>query len=149
VRLTVAGSRLLPEARAVLIAADRARLAVAAPADATATRTLRLGSSTGLGDRLARVLQTLRATQPDTEALLVSAPTRTRLERVASGQLGATSRTASWAMGSGRSIVIEDGRSEAPQEEKVIGRLSRSGEHEWCGEAAIGEQPASEHGCRG
>jgi DNA-binding transcriptional LysR family regulator len=89
VRLTAAGSRLLPEARAVLTAADRARLAVAVPASGTATRILRLGSSTGLGDRLAQVLQALRATQPDTEAALVSAPTRARLERVASGQLDA------------------------------------------------------------
>jgi DNA-binding transcriptional LysR family regulator len=89
VRLTPAGSRLLPEARAVLIAADRARLAVAAPANRTATRTLRLGSSTGLGDRLARVLHELRVARPGTEAALVSAPTRARLERVASGQLDA------------------------------------------------------------
>src|SRR5690349_1563092 len=48
VRLTAAGGRLLPEARAVLAAADRARLAVAAPASPAAIRTLRLGSSTGL-----------------------------------------------------------------------------------------------------
>lgn len=89
VRLTDAGSRLLPEARAVLTAADRARRAVAVPASGTATGILRLGSSTGLGDRLARVLQALRTTQPDTEAVLVSAPTRARLERVASGQLDA------------------------------------------------------------
>jgi len=89
VRLTSAGSRLLPEARAVLMAVDRARLAVADPAGGTAARTLRLGSSTGLGDRLARVLLALRATRPATEAALVSAPTRARLERVASGQLDA------------------------------------------------------------
>jgi DNA-binding MarR family transcriptional regulator len=38
VRLTAAGSRLLPEARAVLTAADRARLAVAVPASGTASR---------------------------------------------------------------------------------------------------------------
>jgi DNA-binding transcriptional LysR family regulator len=85
VRLTSAGSRLLPEARAVLNAADRARLAVAAPAN----RTLRLGSSTGLGDRLARVLHELRVARPGTEATLVSAPTRVRLERVAGGRLDA------------------------------------------------------------
>ncbi len=89
VRLTDAGSRLLPEARAVLTAVDRARRAVAVLASGTATGTLRLGSSTGLGDRLARVLQALRTTQPDTEAVLVSVPTRARLERVASGQLDA------------------------------------------------------------
>ncbi|WP_433379692.1 LysR substrate-binding domain-containing protein [Actinoplanes sp. CA-142083] len=85
VRLTAAGSRLLPEARAVLMAADRARLAVAAPT----SRSLRLGSSTGLGDRLARVLHELRAAWPETEVTLVSAPTRARLERVAGGQLDA------------------------------------------------------------
>ncbi|MFF5293070.1 LysR family transcriptional regulator [Paractinoplanes globisporus] len=89
VRLTAEGSRLLPEARAVLVAADRARLAVAVSPGGTATRILRLGSSTGLGDRLTRVLQALRATQPETETDLVSAPTRVRLERVASGQLDA------------------------------------------------------------
>lgn len=87
VRLTAAGGRLLPEARAVLTAAERARPAVVGPAGAG--RAVRLGSSTGLGDRLARVLRALRASQPDTEAVLVSAPTRARLERVAGGQLDA------------------------------------------------------------
>jgi DNA-binding transcriptional LysR family regulator len=87
VRLTAAGTRFLPAARAVLTAADRARLAATAPEHGAAV--LRLGSSSGLGDRLARVLVALRETLPDTEAVLVSAPTRVRLERVAGGQLDA------------------------------------------------------------
>ena len=51
--------------------------------------TLRLGSSTGLGDRLEVVLRALAKQQPATETVLVSAPTRARLDRVASGQLDA------------------------------------------------------------
>jgi DNA-binding transcriptional LysR family regulator len=90
VRLTSAGSRFLPEARAVLVAAERARSVAAAPADCRAgSRTLRLGSSTGLGDRLGSVLQSLGVLLPDTVPELVNAPIRARLERVASGQLDA------------------------------------------------------------
>ncbi|WP_426504466.1 LysR family transcriptional regulator [Dactylosporangium sp. McL0621] len=58
VRLTPAGERLLPEARAALAAADRVgRVAggIAAGADAT----LRIGTSQGLGDRLNQVLEAL------------------------------------------------------------------------------------------
>lgn len=88
-RLTGAGSRFLPEARAVLAAAERARGAVAVPAAGGASRTLRLGSSAGLGDRLSRVLEALGELLPDAATELVSAPTRARLERVASGQLDA------------------------------------------------------------
>jgi len=54
-RLTAVGSRFLPEARTVLAAAERARGVVADPV-AGSSRILRLGSSTGLGDRLGRVL---------------------------------------------------------------------------------------------
>ena len=84
VRLTDAGRLLLPEARAVLAAVDRARSVLAPRAPI-----LRIGSSTGLGDRLARVLQALSELAPGTETVLVSAPTRVRLERVAGGQLDA------------------------------------------------------------
>jgi DNA-binding transcriptional LysR family regulator len=85
VRLTTAGESLLPEARAVLAAVERARQSVAGENETT----LQIGSSTGLGVRLARVLQALREMAPSTEATLVSAPTQARLERVASGQLDA------------------------------------------------------------
>lgn len=88
-RLTSAGSRFLPEARAVLAAAAHARGVVDDEAVRGAARTLRLGSSAGLGDRLSRVLQALAESLPDTTTELVSAPTRARLERVASGQLDA------------------------------------------------------------
>ena len=88
-RLTSAGGRFLPEARAVLAAAERARDVVTDQSVRGASRTLRLGSSAGLGDRLSRVLQALAELLPDTSTELVSAPTRARLERVASGQLDA------------------------------------------------------------
>jgi DNA-binding transcriptional LysR family regulator len=88
-RLTPVGGRFLPEARAVLAAAERARGVAADPAIGRASRTLRLGSSTGLGNRLSRMLQALGELLPTTAPELVSAPTRARLERVASGQLDA------------------------------------------------------------
>jgi DNA-binding transcriptional LysR family regulator len=59
VRLTASGERLLPEARTVLAAADRARAAVAPPAG------LRIGTSTGLGAHLDGVLAAfVRAVDP-------------------------------------------------------------------------------------
>ncbi|WP_129305842.1 LysR family transcriptional regulator [Streptomyces sp. L2] len=83
VRLTGAGERLLPEARAVLAAADRARAAVAAPAG------LRLGTCTGLGAHLDRVLAAFAARAPDVPVDLVSLPVSERLARVAVGGLDA------------------------------------------------------------
>ena len=50
---------------------------------------MRIGSSTGLGERLGRVLAELAAAEPPVGAELVTAPTRARLERVAAGQLHA------------------------------------------------------------
>ncbi|THA33961.1 LysR family transcriptional regulator [Streptomyces sp. A1547] len=85
VRLTGAGERLLPEARAVLAAAERARAAVREGAGLR----LRLGSSTGLGEYLDRVLGDLAVLAPETAVQLVSAPTRDRLEQVADGRLDA------------------------------------------------------------
>ncbi|WP_406179895.1 LysR family transcriptional regulator [Streptomyces sp. NBC_01006] len=83
VRLTGAGERLLPEARAVLAAAERARAAVR-------ERTgLRLGTSTGLGEHLDRLLGDLAVLAPDTSVQLVSAPAHDRLEQVADGRLDA------------------------------------------------------------
>lgn len=90
VRLTVAGGRFLPEARAVLAAAERAARAAAVPGGgALPSGTLRLGTSAGLGERLGEVLRVLGELLPGTAPELVTAPTRARLERVASGQLDA------------------------------------------------------------
>ncbi|MFE3184358.1 LysR substrate-binding domain-containing protein [Streptomyces violascens] len=83
VRLTGAGERLLPEAREVLAAAERARAAV------RERTTLRLGTSTGLGEHLDRVLGAFAGIAPDIAVELVSAPTRDRLAQVADGRLDA------------------------------------------------------------
>jgi DNA-binding transcriptional LysR family regulator len=89
VRLTDAGTRFLPAARAVLAAVDHARSVAADSASTAPARVLRLGSSTGLGARLAGVLAALREIEPNTVTELSSAPTQARLQRVASGQLDA------------------------------------------------------------
>ncbi|MFJ6718712.1 LysR family transcriptional regulator [Streptomyces sp. NPDC091259] len=83
VRLTGAGERLLPEARAVLAAAERARAVV------RERSSLRLGTSTGLGEHLDRLLGDLAVLAPDTAVQLVSAAFRDRLEQVADGRLDA------------------------------------------------------------
>jgi DNA-binding transcriptional LysR family regulator len=88
VRLTPAGERLLPEARAVLAAADRVR-AVAAEAAAGSGTVLRLGTSHGLGDRLYRVLDELASTAPDVSVRLVRSRQEDRLAAVRSGDLDA------------------------------------------------------------
>jgi DNA-binding transcriptional LysR family regulator len=89
VRLTETGRRLVPEARATLAAAEHLKAVAAGPPASTAPPVLRLGSSTGLGDRLNRVLQALAEQRPPVTAELSSGPTRARLERVAAGQLDA------------------------------------------------------------
>jgi DNA-binding transcriptional LysR family regulator len=86
VRLTEAGRRLLPEARAVLAAVERAREAVQGE---PASRQLRLGTSTGLGERLEQVLEAMQRLSPGVHVELVNASTRARLERVRAGQLDA------------------------------------------------------------
>jgi DNA-binding transcriptional LysR family regulator len=83
VRLTAAGERLLPEARAVLVAAERARAAVAPPPG------LRIGTSTGLGAHLDRVLAAFAERAPDVQVELFSLPAAERLAQVAGGQLDA------------------------------------------------------------
>jgi DNA-binding transcriptional LysR family regulator len=88
VRLTEAGRAFLPEAQAVLDAHEHA---VASIARFTEHRShvLRLGTSSGLGDRLTTVLDGLARRLPDTQVDLVSAPTHERLARVADGALDA------------------------------------------------------------
>ncbi|MFG2139663.1 LysR substrate-binding domain-containing protein [Streptomyces sp. NPDC048650] len=88
VRLTPTGERFLPEARALLAAEERARAVVA---DLTTTRAgiLRVGTSTGLGSHLDRVLDALAGLAPELGVELVAAPARERLERVAAGELDA------------------------------------------------------------
>ncbi|MEU6218843.1 LysR family transcriptional regulator [Streptomyces sp. NPDC047022] len=89
VRLTPAGERLLPEARAVLSAADRARAAV------TPAPGLRLGTSTGLGAHLDRILAAFARRLPDVPVELLSLPSAQRLAAVADGRLdGAFVRSA-------------------------------------------------------
>jgi len=83
VRLTEAGQRFLPAARSVLAAVEHARTA----ATAAPTRRLRLGTSTGLGERLEVVVAELSSEGMHVE--LVSTSTRARLERVKAGQLDA------------------------------------------------------------
>jgi DNA-binding transcriptional LysR family regulator len=86
VRLTAAGERLLPEARAVLAAADKTRQVAA---ELAGSGILRLGTSQGLGDRLTQVLDELARTTPAPRVKLVSAPAERRLAMVRSGQLDA------------------------------------------------------------
>jgi DNA-binding transcriptional LysR family regulator len=88
VTLTAAGQRFLPEARAVLAAAERARESIADLVAARATM-LRLGTSTGLGERLPRVLAALREGIPGQAVELVSMPARDRLTQTADGGLDA------------------------------------------------------------
>ncbi|QDQ14427.1 LysR family transcriptional regulator [Streptomyces spectabilis] len=84
VRLTAAGERLLPEARAVLAAAERARAAVGARPGG-----LRLGTCTGLGEHLDRVLARFAERAPGVPVELVSVSAGERFERVADGRLDA------------------------------------------------------------
>ena len=88
VRLTEAGRAFLPEARTVLDAQERAVASVARFAEHR-SRVLRLGTSSGLGDRLTTVLDGLARRLPDTQVDLVSLPTRERLARVTDGALDA------------------------------------------------------------
>lgn len=82
VRLTAAGRRVLVAAREALEAADRVRAAVDAP-----TGVLRIGTTSGLTDRLERGLDVLRERTPDFEAVLVDLPVPARLAAVRGGDL--------------------------------------------------------------
>ena len=88
VRLTAAGERFLPEARALLAAEARARAVVAGP-PAARTRTLRVGTSTGLGAHLDRVIEALADLAPHLTLELIAAPAGERLDRVADRDLDA------------------------------------------------------------
>ncbi|MGW7492518.1 LysR family transcriptional regulator [Streptomyces sp. NPDC054786] len=88
VRLTAVGERFLPEARALLAAEQRARAVIAEFAEVRAA-TLRVGTSTGLGAHLDRVLEALADLAPEIRVELVAARARERLDRVASGELAA------------------------------------------------------------
>ncbi|WP_159541269.1 LysR family transcriptional regulator [Aeromicrobium sp. 9AM] len=87
VKLTAAGQRFLPEARSILAAVERARTVVTQQGEAQVP--LRLGSSTGLGQRLDLLLETLKRTDPDIAVELGTYATATRFDRVRTGQLNA------------------------------------------------------------
>jgi DNA-binding transcriptional LysR family regulator len=89
VRLTAAGQALLPQARDVLAAVARARAAVT-EASGAPPAPLRIGTSSGLGERLELVLDELLRLAPELPVELVMAgPTPERLDRVADGSLDA------------------------------------------------------------
>ncbi len=88
VRLTPAGAVLLPEARSVLAAADRARVVLDEHL-AARDGSLRVGTSTGMGERLDAVLDVLARQSPGVAVELVYAPTADRLAQVAVGRLDA------------------------------------------------------------
>ncbi|WP_395298256.1 LysR family transcriptional regulator [Kitasatospora hibisci] len=86
VRLTPAGERFLPAARGVLAAEDAAR---ALAADLAAPNVLRLGTVTGLGEKLDLILDTYQRRAPDVLVELHAAPVRDRLARLSDGRLDA------------------------------------------------------------
>jgi DNA-binding transcriptional LysR family regulator len=89
VLLTDAGQRFLPEARAVLAAEQRALATLAAHTAAHGGGRLRIGTSTGMGERLDRVLDALADAEPSPRVEFVSLPATARLEHVARGELDA------------------------------------------------------------
>lgn len=88
VTLTGAGQRLLPEARAALVAFGRLRSAIAEPVEEI-TGSLRIGTSEGLGDRLDQVLDSIATLAPAVEVRLVSLPSADRLDALRRGELDA------------------------------------------------------------
>jgi DNA-binding transcriptional LysR family regulator len=89
VALTEAARRLLPHARAVLDAESRARASVA-ELRAEQVGTVRLGTSSGLGTRLAAILAEFTRLAPRARLDLVTGATADRLKQVRSGDLDAT-----------------------------------------------------------
>jgi DNA-binding transcriptional LysR family regulator len=88
VRLTDAGRRLLPHAKEVLAAVSRARAAVDG-LRAERARTVRLGTSSGLGARLDTILAEFGRLAPEATIELVTGATEERLKAVRSGELDA------------------------------------------------------------
>ncbi|MGG2459538.1 LysR family transcriptional regulator [Streptomyces sp. RGM 3693] len=93
-RLTAAGERFLPAARALLAAEERARAVLAhrtavAATPGTPVRTLRLGTSPGLAGHLDRVLAALARIAPQLTVAPVTAPAPERPALVGSGALDA------------------------------------------------------------
>ncbi|MCZ4119545.1 LysR family transcriptional regulator [Streptomyces sp. H39-S7] len=88
VRLSGAGERLLPEARAVLTAVDRTRQ-VAADIVAGDDGMLRLGTVRGPGDRIYRLVDRLAAAAPRLHVRLRHLALAERLAAVRSGELDA------------------------------------------------------------
>ncbi|MEU8530968.1 MULTISPECIES: LysR family transcriptional regulator [Streptomyces] len=88
VRLSGAGERLLPEARAVLAAADRTAR-VAADIVAGDDGVLRLGGIHAPGDRIDRMLAELAAAAPGLRLSLRRLPVAARLAAVRDGELDA------------------------------------------------------------
>ncbi|MEV4743088.1 LysR substrate-binding domain-containing protein [Streptomyces sp. NPDC049555] len=88
VRLTAAGETFLPAARAVLAAEEQAR-SVAAELAGGQRDVFRLGTVTGLGDRLDRLFDAFARHAPHVRIELVSLPVRERLARLADGHLDA------------------------------------------------------------
>ncbi|MFV0130513.1 LysR family transcriptional regulator [Streptomyces sp. HMX112] len=88
VRLTAAGERLLPEARAALAAAGRVRRTAAGIAAGT-EGLIRLGTTRAFADRVYRALGTLAAGRPGLRVRLERAPQEARLAAVRSGTFDA------------------------------------------------------------
>ncbi|MFE2250716.1 LysR family transcriptional regulator [Streptomyces lavendulae] len=88
VSLTVAGERLLPEARVVLDAAERTRR-VAADLASAGTGTLRLGTVRGPGQRVYRLLARLAELAPEVRVRVRSLSVAERLAAVRTGALDA------------------------------------------------------------
>ncbi|MER7108939.1 LysR family transcriptional regulator [Streptomyces sp. NPDC000229] len=88
VRLTAAGERLLPEARAALAAAARVR-ATAVGITAGTEGLVRLGTTRAFADRVYRALDMLAARRPGLRVRLERAPQEARLAAVRSGTFDA------------------------------------------------------------
>jgi DNA-binding transcriptional LysR family regulator len=88
VTLTAAGQAFLPRAR-TLAAAEEAALETMAVFRADQLTTLHVGTSTGLGTRLERLLADMAHRAPEITVELHSAPPASRLQRVRDGELDA------------------------------------------------------------
>lgn len=87
--LTAAGEHFLPAARSVLSAADEARRSIE-EFSGTGSYSFRLGTSTGLGDHLSRVLNQFSSLVPENVRVeLSSMPTDRRIASVANRTLDA------------------------------------------------------------